>query len=109
MVTHSLLRKSACDGRKGGRVDGAKKEECLTAERTWKYDSVARTKKNTMVSIGEDAAWIEIGRMKALITGKRWEYASKSGGQGLAAIGREERVRKTTWRGGRGELTVARR
>jgi hypothetical protein len=40
------------------------------AERTWKYESVARTKKNTMVSMGEDAAWIEIGRMKALITGK---------------------------------------
>jgi hypothetical protein len=66
-VTQSLLRKSAYDGRKGGRVDGAKKEECLMAERTWKYESVARTKKNTMVSMGKDEAWIEIGRIKALI------------------------------------------
>jgi hypothetical protein len=41
-------------------------------ERTWKYASVARTKKNTIVSMGEDAAWIEIGRIKALIVGKRW-------------------------------------
>jgi len=26
------------------------------AERTWKYESVARTKKKTMVSMGEEAA-----------------------------------------------------
>ena len=70
-ATHALPRKSACDGRKGEGVDGAKKEECLTAESTWKYESVARTKKNTIVSMGEDAAWIEIGRIKALIAGKR--------------------------------------
>jgi len=55
-VTHSLLRQSACDGRKGGGVVGAKKEECFTAERTWKYASVATTKKKTIVSMGEDAA-----------------------------------------------------
>jgi hypothetical protein len=46
------------------------------AERTWKYESVARTKKNTIVSMGKDEAWIEIGRIKALIAGKRWVYAS---------------------------------
>ena len=66
-ATHSLPCKSACDGHKGGRVDRAKKEECLMAERTWKYKSVVRTKKNTIVSMGEDAAWIEIGQIKALI------------------------------------------
>jgi hypothetical protein len=55
-VTHSLPRQSACDGRKGGGVLGAKNEECFTAERTWKYASVATTKKKTIVSMGEDAA-----------------------------------------------------
>jgi len=55
-VTHSLLRQSACDGRKGGGVLGAKKEECFMADRTWKYASVASTKKKTIVSMGEDAA-----------------------------------------------------
>ena len=47
------------------------------AERTWKYASVARTKKNTIVSMGEDAAWIEIGRIKALIVDRRRVYASR--------------------------------
>jgi hypothetical protein len=70
MVTQSLSCKSAYDERKGGRVDGAKKEECFMAERTWKYESVARTKKNTIVSMGKDEAWVEMGRLKALIAGK---------------------------------------
>jgi hypothetical protein len=56
------------------------------AERTWKYERVARTKKNTIVSMGKDEAWIEIGRIKALIAGKRWMYASSPEAQGLAAI-----------------------
>ena len=63
----------------GGSEVGAKKEECLIAERTWKYARVARTKKNTIVSMGEDAAWIEIGRIKALIVGRLWMYASGPG------------------------------
>jgi hypothetical protein len=46
------------------------------AERTWKYASVARTKKNTIVSMGEDAAWVEIGRIKALMVSRLWMYAS---------------------------------
>jgi hypothetical protein len=49
------------------------------AERTWKYARVARTKKNTIVSMGEDAAWIEIGRIKALIVSRQWVYASGPG------------------------------
>ena len=48
-ATHSLPCKRACDGRKGESVDGAKKEECLIAERARKYESVARTKKNMIV------------------------------------------------------------
>ena len=44
-----MPRKRACDGCKGESVDGAKKEECLMAERTQKYKSVARTKKNMIV------------------------------------------------------------
>jgi hypothetical protein len=40
------------------------------AERTWKYASVATTKKKTMVSMGEDAAWVETGRIRALIAGR---------------------------------------
>jgi hypothetical protein len=54
------------------------------AERTWKYANVASTKKNTIVSMGEDAACIETGRIKALIAGKRWVYASKSRNQGIS-------------------------
>ena len=49
MATHSLPRKRACDGYKGESVDGAKKEECLMVERTRKYESVARMKKNMIV------------------------------------------------------------
>ena len=70
MATHSLPCKSACDGHKGESVDGVKKEECLMAERTRKYESVARMKKNTMVPMGEDAPQIGIGRMKVLVVGK---------------------------------------
>ena len=69
-VTHSFSRQSACDGRKGGGVLEAKKEECFMAERTWKYARVASTKKKTMVSMGEDAACVETGRIRALIAGK---------------------------------------
>ena len=59
----------------------------MMAERTWKYESVARTKKKTMVSIGEDAACVEIGRIKALIAEKRRRmYALKAETQGLAAV-----------------------
>jgi len=78
------------------------------AERTWKYERVARTKKNTIVSMGKDEAWIEIGRIKALIAGKRWMYASGPEVQELAAIESQVRVRTSvsimggnTW-GGRG-------
>jgi hypothetical protein len=53
------------------------------AERTWKYERVARTKKNTIVSMGKDDAWIEIGRIKALIAGM---YASDPETEELAAI-----------------------
>jgi len=35
---------------------------------TWKYESVERTKKNTIVSMGKDVAWIKIGQM-ALVLG----------------------------------------
>jgi hypothetical protein len=57
------------------------------AERTWKYESVARTKKKTMVSMGEDAACVEIGRIKALIEEKRqWVYALRAETRGLAAV-----------------------
>ena len=55
----------------------------MMAERTWKYERVARTKKNTIVSMGKDDAWIEIGRIKALIAGM---YASDPETEGLAAI-----------------------
>jgi len=41
--------KRACDGHKGESIDGAKKEECLMAERIQKYKSVARMKKNMIV------------------------------------------------------------
>ena len=45
-ATHLLPRKGACDGRKGERIDGAKKEEYLTAESTWKYKSMANKKEH---------------------------------------------------------------
>jgi len=48
------------------------------AARTQKYESVARTKKNTIVSMGEDAAWIEIGRM-ALVLGSHCGASVGSG------------------------------
>ena len=70
MATHSLPCKSACDGHKGESVDRVKKEECLMVERTQKYKSMARTKKNTMVPMGKDAAQIGIGQMKVLVVGK---------------------------------------
>ena len=54
------------------------------AARTWKYESMARTKKNTIVSMGEDAAWIEIGQM-ALMLGSHCGASVGSGSHGRKA------------------------
>jgi len=54
------------------------------AARTRKYKSMARTKKNTIVSMGEDAAWIEIGQM-ALMLGLRCGASVGSGSHGRKA------------------------
>lgn len=47
-----------------GKV-GAKKAECLMAERTWKYASVPMMAKHTMVSMGEKTARRVSGRSGA--------------------------------------------
>ena len=66
---HSPSRSKACAGRKVEGYVGAKKEECLIADNTWKYARVPRMKKATMLSIGEKAAWRARGRSNARIVG----------------------------------------
>lgn len=65
--THSLSRDNACAGRRVEGYVGAKKAECLIADKTWKYASVPSTKNATIISIGEKAAWIARGRSIARI------------------------------------------
>lgn len=54
--THSLSRNKVCAGRRVEGYVGAKKDECLMADKTWKYARVPRTENATILSMGEKAA-----------------------------------------------------
>ena len=54
---------------------GAKKDECLIPDSMWKYASVARTKTETIVSMGEKTVCVDSGRRTArILPGMRGEW-----------------------------------
>jgi len=79
--THSLWRSNAWAGRRVEGYVGAKKDECLMADNTWKYARVPRTKNVTMLSMGEKAAWRAKGRSNARIAGSPLRVYGSVGGR----------------------------
>lgn len=73
--THWPSRRRAWAVRRVEGKVGAKKTECLIAERTWKYASVPMMAKQTIVSIGENTARRVRGRRGARMLKNEWTWS----------------------------------
>jgi hypothetical protein len=81
--THSLSRSKACAGRSEDVTAGAKKAECLIADKTWKYARVPTTENKTIVSMGEKVAWVAKGLSTALTGRKKMRVLREAVAEGI--------------------------